>query len=88
MTPLIECGWDADAALELIKAGANVNARSKEGYTPLINAPAADVVRVLLENGADLSARDKDGKTALDLARMYSMKDKAAVLEDPKYASK
>jgi len=80
-TALIDCGWDADAALELIKAGANVNARSKKGYTPLINAPAPDVVRVLLENGGDPSAHDQDGKTALDLARQYGMKEKAALLE-------
>jgi ankyrin repeat protein len=80
-TALIETGWDADAALVLLRAGADVNAQSKEGYTALINCAAPEVARVLLENGADASTRDKKGRTALDLAKLYSMKEKQAVLE-------
>jgi ankyrin repeat protein len=80
-TALIDCSWDADAALLLIKHGADVNARNKRGITPLINASAPEVVRVLLQNGADPTARDADGKTALEWAKQYGWKDKAAILE-------
>jgi len=80
-TALIECGWDADAALMLIKRGANVNAQNNDGITPLIDTPVEDVARVLIENGADLSLRDKQGKTALEEAKQSGMKGKAAAIE-------
>jgi uncharacterized protein len=78
---MIECGWDADAALMLIKRGANVNAQNNDGITPLIDTPVEDVARVLIENGADLSLRDKQGKTALEVAKQSGMKGKAAAIE-------
>ena len=62
-TALIECAWDAEAALVLVKHGANVNAQSNEGLTPLMNTAAVDVAHVLIDNGADLFLRDKEGKT-------------------------
>jgi len=79
-TALIDCAWNADAALLLIKAGAKVNVRDKYEITPLINAVTAEVTRVLLEHGADPSARD-DGRTALEWAKGSGMKEKVAVLE-------
>jgi ankyrin repeat protein len=80
-TTLIGCAWDADAALALIRHGANVNAQNNDGLTPLINTAVAEVARVLIENGADLYLRDKEGKTALEQAKQYGMKEKAAAIE-------
>jgi tankyrase len=82
---LIDAAWDADAVLLLIRAGANLNAQSKKGYTPLINCAEPEVARVLLAHGADPSIRDADGKTALELARQYGMKEKEAVLSAKKH---
>ena len=67
----------------LIKAGANINARSEtrsitgipsqnSGMTPLMfaagNNPSPEVITVLVDAGADAKARDSDGKTAFDYA--------------------
>lgn len=79
-TALIECARNAEAALALIKHGANLNTQNKDGLTALINAVNPDVARVLIENGADLYLRDKDGKTALDEAKAFNRPEKAAVL--------
>ncbi len=54
----------------LIKQGADVNARGRDGLTALIwmsDAGAAyhKVIRYLIERGADVNAKDKDGYTAL-----------------------
>lgn len=56
---------------ELVKKGADVNAKDKGGKTALMQAAQrgkSAVVGALLENGADPNARDKDGHTALMLA--------------------
>ncbi len=48
----------------LIKAGADVNTRTRGGYTPLLIAAArgrTDVVQALLDAGADLDAIGEDG---------------------------
>lgn len=51
---------------ELVKAGADVNARGRLGETPLFAANSApDAVKILLAAGADLEARDDNGNTAL-----------------------
>ena len=55
----------------LLRAGADVEARRRDGSTPLIVAACfgrADVVRLLLDAGCELEPRDEDG-TALDNAR-------------------
>jgi ankyrin repeat protein len=60
--------FEADVAHELIKAGANPNARDRRGATALMHASAygyEDVVRVLIENGADVNLTDYNGRTAL-----------------------
>jgi ankyrin repeat protein len=53
----------------LVSKGADVNARSKQGRTPLIVAASYDggseVVKFLIEKGADITARDGAGSTAL-----------------------
>lgn len=62
---------NTNTALVLIKAGAKVNVRAKNGLTPLlwaiINKNEA-LVRLLLINGADALAVDKDKINALSYA--------------------
>lgn len=54
---------------ELIRKGADVNAKNEEGRTALMYAAEfnknPEVIKVLLTNGADVNAKDKDGETAL-----------------------
>jgi ankyrin repeat protein len=60
---------DPVKARMLIEHGANVNAVSKQGRTPLIIAAAhngaGETVRLLLEKGADARAKDGMDSTAL-----------------------
>lgn len=49
----------------LIGAGANPNARDKDGKTPIFEANEAAVTTALLNGGADPNARDNEGRTAL-----------------------
>lgn len=60
-----------DVARELLAKGANVNAASAEGVTPLMIAAARDnapMVGLLLQAGAKADARDAAGETARDAA--------------------
>jgi ankyrin repeat protein len=67
-TPLIANSQDSKIAQMLIAHGANVNARTKLGVTPLINSDTAELTRLLLQHGADPFAKDYRGNTALDWA--------------------
>lgn len=56
----------------LIAKGADVNARSKAGVTPLMVAATHDnavLAGVLIQSGADVEAKTVAGKTALDIAK-------------------
>ncbi len=56
----------------LIEKGLDVNARDKDGCTPLITAAYVGhvaVVKLLVEKGADINAKTKEGKTALSVAQ-------------------
>lgn len=60
-----------DVVRDLIRYGAEVDARTESGLTPLLLAcqfltpSSVSVVRILLENGADPAAADDKGNTAL-----------------------
>ena len=55
----------------LLAKGAQVNAKTKDGKTPLMVAADkgnAEVAQALLAKGADATLKDAKGKTALDMA--------------------
>jgi hypothetical protein len=84
---LLDAAREGDAARvkELLRKGANANARDKSGWTPLHWAASygrVDVARLLLEHGADPGIRDKDGRTPLDIARATRHKEVVRVIEE------
>ena len=54
---------------QLIQAGADVNAKKEDGWTPLMltasDNPNLEVLKVLLKAGADVNAQNKYGRTPL-----------------------
>lgn len=56
---------------KLIAAGANVNAKNNDGWTPLANAvgcSSTDITKKLIDSGADVNAKDNRGVTVLSHA--------------------
>jgi hypothetical protein len=73
-----------DAMEVLIKAGANLDARDKFGFTALMVAATtgeADAIRLLLQSGAQPDATDNFGNTALFKAREQKNAEAAQVLD-------
>jgi excisionase family DNA binding protein len=69
----------------LISGGADVNARTEDGWTPLMLATIkgyAEVAQALLKQGADVNARNKKGWTALMFAVSMGDLDTMRVLLD------
>lgn len=71
---LVVAGSNSNPAVieALIKAKADVNARNKNGGTPLMAAAGFNsnpaVIEALIKAKADVTVRDKAGKTAFDYA--------------------
>jgi ankyrin repeat protein len=74
LTMVIQLGG-SKLATAMIERGADVNAATPEGETPLLQAArqARPIAKLLLERGADPHARDKEGATALHLAAGYKL---------------
>ena len=76
---------EADAATvqAAIDAGADLEARDKDGWTPLMLAAggneSAEIVQLLIDAGFDLEARTEYGETPLMAAAEYS--ENAAVVQ-------
>ena len=76
-TPLHQAAWHSDgvAAIEaLLGAGAEVDARAENGWTPLHVAARranAAAIEALLDAGAEVDARDEDGETPLHRAAYF-----------------
>jgi len=69
------------AMRDLIAAGADVNAVSNAGFTPVmwsLHDPAK--LKFLLSKHADVNVRTKDGNTALILARQNGLSDAVPIL--------
>jgi uncharacterized protein len=84
-----ESRGSAKMAQLLIQAGADVNAKTSGGYTPLLVAAGrgkTEVVKVLLEAGADVHATGESGYTALVLAQSRGYLETARLIQ--KYAGK
>jgi ankyrin repeat protein len=65
---------DPDAIVLLVGKGADLEARDKRGWTPLImqatnQQNGTDVVAALLVNGANPNAKGNNGESALSFAR-------------------
>ncbi len=62
-----------DIAKGLLERGADVNAKSKSGITPLMVAATHNnppMIGLLIEAGADANAKNNQGKTAADVAEL------------------
>jgi ankyrin repeat protein len=75
-TPLMEAAksGDIEAARDLIRRGADLEAKSEKGKTALHYASAngqVEIVNLLLEQSAVVDARDRDWRTPLMLASIY-----------------
>jgi hypothetical protein len=70
--PPLALAPDAATATALLKAGAKVDGRDANGYTPLMLAARdgrIEVIRVLIAHNADIGAKDSSTqRTALDIA--------------------
>jgi cytohesin len=74
---------DAERVRELLKKGADPNAKNERGWTPLHLAAfwgRVDVVKLLLEHGVDPNVQDENGGTPLHVAAIRGHVDVARLL--------
>lgn len=67
----------------LLRVGADPNAKSENGNTPLIIAAQGgyvDIVKMLLAEGADVNATNRENETALFLAELCRNSEAADIL--------
>ena len=65
------CLENIGAVKQHLAAGADVNAKNVDGWTPLHEAAFGgrkEIVELLISNGADVNAKGESGRTPLDLA--------------------
>ena len=67
---LVECvrGGDINAVISLLDGGANIEAKTRDGNTPLIKASwngHTEIVKLLLDRNADINVANKYGCTSL-----------------------
>ena len=63
---------DLEKVVDLLKRGANINAKDETGSTVLFSAKDTEMVRLLLELGADVNAKDLEKNTPLILAAEHT----------------
>ncbi|PTY39925.1 ankyrin repeat domain-containing protein [Brachyspira hampsonii] len=80
-------GGGADLCYYMIKNGADINKKNKEGNTPLMIAAASysyGIVGVLVNMGADYNIKNKEGQTAIDIASARNDKSALHHLTNPR----
>ena len=87
--PILEASSNGDLGKvkSLIEAEANINAKNKDGNTPLHLAAREgheNVVKLLVEAGVDIKAKDKYGNTPLHFAAREGNENMAKLLVDAK----
>jgi len=77
-------GHHPEASIAIIESGkADINAKDREGKTPLIVAVSMAeqaIAEALVAKGADVKAKDNNDRTALHAAILLGQKDMAALL--------
>jgi ankyrin repeat protein len=69
--------------IQLLRAGADVNAADEHGFTALMDAAIrdqAELVKILLQHGADPDRVNQDGRSARELAEQERCFEAAKVL--------
>jgi len=77
--------WDDAKIQDLIKRGADVEAKNNKGLTPLHFASRdnhIEIAKLLLERGADVEAKNNKGQTPLYWASWYNAIETAKLLLD------
>ena len=64
---------------ELLKLGADVNARNKDGETPIFTTVDDEAIPLFIAHGADLTIRNKKGQTVLEAAKDKGPRRQAAL---------